>query len=202
MPKHSLVKTETTLVKLSILGAIAFVLMFFELPLPFFPVFYKLGFDEVIVLLAGFSLGPVSAIVVESLKIILHVLFQGTQTAFVGELANFLVGLSLVLPAAILYQMKKTKKQAILGLVTGIIVMGVMGCLVNYFIALPAYSFFYQMPMKVLIDMGSALNPAIHTRFDFVLWMTLPFNLLKGTVCAIIVLILYKRIESLLALKG
>ena len=57
-----------TIAKVSILGALAFLVMLFEIPLPFAPAFYKLGFDEVIVLIGGFALGPWAAVCIEALK--------------------------------------------------------------------------------------------------------------------------------------
>ena len=93
-----------TIAKISILGALAFLVMMFEIPLPFAPDFYKLGFDEVIVLIGGFALGPWAAVCIEALKIALNLLIGGTITMGVGELTNFLIGLSFVLPATIIYQ--------------------------------------------------------------------------------------------------
>lgn len=92
MSANTMVSSKTSRVqwiaKVSVLGALAFILMLFEIPLPFAPSFYKLGFDEVIVLLGGFALGPLAGAAVETLKIILNLVFQGTDTAFVGELSN------------------------------------------------------------------------------------------------------------------
>lgn len=124
-------------------AAIAFVLMLFEIPLPFAPSFYKLGFDEVAVMLGGFALGPLAGAAIETLKVVLNVLFQGSDTAFVGELSNLLIGLSLVVPSALFYQRHKTLKGAMIALVIGVVSMALIGCLANYFIALPAYSYFY-----------------------------------------------------------
>lgn len=72
---------------------------------------------------------------VETLKIILNLVFQGTDTAFVGELSNLLIGLSLVLPSAFIYKKNKTMKGAWIALVIGVVSMALMGCLANYFIA-------------------------------------------------------------------
>ena len=99
-----------TIAKISILGALAFLVMMFEIPLPFAPEFYKLGFDEVIVLIGGFALGPWAAVCIEALKIALNLIIGGTITMGVGELTNFLIGLSFVLPATIIYQREKNKK--------------------------------------------------------------------------------------------
>ena len=81
------------MIQIAMLGAIASVLMLFEFPLPFLaPSFYELDFSELPVLIGGFALGPVAGVIIELLKILLHLLIKGTHTAFVGELGNFLIG--------------------------------------------------------------------------------------------------------------
>ena len=202
MSAHTMISSKTSRVqwiaKVSILAAIAFVLMLFEIPLPFAPSFYKLGFDEVAVMLGGFALGPLAGAAIETLKIVLNVLFQGSDTAFVGELSNLLIGLSLVVPSALFYQRHKTLKGAMIALVIGVVSMALIGCLANYFIALPAYSYFYGLPMTVIIGMGSAILPLVQDKLTFVLLMTLPFNLVKGIVVALLTAVLYKRVSYLL----
>ena len=56
---------------------------------------------------------------IEFCKIILKLLFKGTSTAFVGDLANFIIGCSFLLPASIIYLFRKNKKNAIIGCVVG-----------------------------------------------------------------------------------
>ena len=187
-----------TIAKVSILGALAFLVMLFEIPLPFAPAFYKLGFDEVIVLIGGFALGPWAAVCIEALKIALNLLFNGTITAGTGELSNFLIGLSLVLPATFIYHQNKTRKNACIGLIYGIIAMTIMGGLINYFIILPAYSFFMKIPLDALIAMGTAINPNINGLLAFVLLTTVPFNLLKGVLVSLVVLISYKKVSPVI----
>lgn len=191
-------KFTKRMVKMAILAAIAFLLMMFEIPLPFAPAFYKLGFDEAAVLLAGFSMGPLAGVIVEFLKIALNLVFQGTETAFVGEISNFIVGICLVVPSAVYYQRYKTRRGAYIGMGIGIVCMMIGGALCNYFIALPAYSYFYHLPMKVLIQMGTAILPAVHDKLTFVLFMTIPFNFVKGAVVSSIVALIYKRISPIL----
>ena len=202
MSAHTMISSKTSRVqwiaKVSILAAIAFVLMLFEIPLPFAPSFYKLGFDEVAVMLGGLALGPLAGAAIETLKVVLNVLFQGSDTAFVGELSNLLIGLSLVVPSALFYQRHKTLKGAMIALVIGVVSMALIGCLANYFIALPAYSYFYGLPMNVIIGMGSAILPLVQDKLTFVLLMTLPFNLVKGIVVALLTAVLYKRVSYLL----
>ena len=202
MSTESIVQSKTSRVqwiaKVSILSAVAFLLMLFEIPLPFFPPFYKLGFDEVAVMIGGFAMGPLAGAVIETLKIVLNLLFQGTDTACVGEISILLIGLSWVIPSSIYYQRHKTRKGALVSLVIGTLSLAVIGSLSNYFIALPAYSYFYGLPMDAIVGMGTALLPLVSNTFTFVLFMSLPFNILKGVIVCIIVFVLYKRISPLL----
>ena len=191
--------TATSIIaKVAVLGAVAFVIMLAEIPLPFFPPFYKLDFSEVVVLMGGFALGPLPAVAIEALKIILNLMFTGTMTAYVGEIANFLIGLSFVLPAVIIYHKNKTRQNAIRGLLIGSVCLIVVGALLNGLVLLPAYSYFYHMPMDALIGMGSALIPAIRNRLTFVLFATAPFNLIKAIVTSLLTIALYKRISPIL----
>ena len=117
--------------RVSIIGisaAIAAVLHVLDFPLVILaPEFYKLDFSELPVLLCGFYLGPSATVVCEGVKILLKLLLKGTSTAFVGDLANFVVGCSLVLPATIFYHAHKSKHSAIIGLAIGTLVMTVFG---------------------------------------------------------------------------
>ncbi|MBR3128222.1 MAG: ECF transporter S component [Solobacterium sp.] len=192
---HSSVRALT---KIAVLSAVAFVLMYFDFPLPFIPSFYKLDFSETAVMVGGFAMGPGAACAIEGLKILLKILFKGTDTAYVGELANFLIGCAYVLPASFLYRNKKTKQQALIGLVAGTLCMTAVGVIINYAVLLPAYSFFYQLPMDVLIGMGTALIPAITDKLTFVLLATTPFNIIKGILVSVLTVLLYKRISPLL----
>ena len=191
--------TATSIIaKVAVLGAVAFVIMLAEIPLPFFPPFYKLDFSEAVVLMGGFALGPLPAVAIEALKIILNLMFTGTMTAYVGEIANFMIGLSFVLPAVIIYHRNKTRRNAIRGLLVGSVCLIVVGALLNGLVLLPAYSYFYHMPMDALIGMGSALIPAIKDRLTFVLFATAPFNLIKAIVTSLLTIALYKRISPIL----
>ena len=104
----------------------------------------------------------------------------------------------MVIPSSIYYQRHKTRKGALVSLVIGTLSLAVIGSLSNYFIALPAYSYFYGLPMDAIVGMGTALLPLVSNTFTFVLFMTLPFNILKGVIVGIIVVVLYKRISPLL----
>ncbi len=184
--------------KIAILGAIAFVLMEFDFPLPVAPSFYKLDFSEVAVLVGGFAMGPVAGVTIEALKVILSTLFTGSSTMYVGEVANFLIGCAFVVPASLFYKKNKTKKSAIQGLVLGTIVMTVFGVFVNFGVLLPAYSYFYHLPLETIISMGQAIFPIINSTFTFALICVSLFNIIKGILVSIVTVLLYKHISPIL----
>ena len=180
---------------IAICSAIAAVLHMLDFPIPFLaPGFYKLDFSELPVMLCGFYLGPTATVVCEALKILIKLLFTGTSTAFVGDFANFAVGCSLVLPATILYHIKKTKGFAILGLAVGTVVLTVFGSAFNAIYLLPKFAQLYGIPLESIIKMGSDINSGISSVSTFVLWAVAPLNLIKGLSISALTMLLYKRI--------
>ena len=194
--KTGSVLSTRSLAIMAMLAGMSVILMLFEIPLWFAPPFYELDFSEVPVLIGAFALGPVAGVIIELLKILLNLVITGTQTAGVGELGNFLIGCSLVLPATIIYYRKKTFKTAVIGLMVGSISMVILGNFMNAFILLPAYAYFFNMPIEALIAMGTRVNPAIDNLSTFIFLAVTPFNLLKGVAVSLITLLLYKRVSS------
>ena len=183
---------------ISMFGAVAAVLMFLEFPLFFAPPFYKIDLSEIPVLICTFYLGPVAGVLCEFLKIVLKLLLKGTTTAFVGDFANFAVGCSMVLPASIVYHIKKSKKSAILGLIIGTLIMTTFGSAFNAIYLLPKFSQLYGMPLDAIVAMGTDVNASITSVSTLVLFAVVPFNVLKGIVVSLVTLLLYKRVERLL----
>lgn len=191
-------RTVTPARRVSIIGlcsALAAVLHMLDFPLPFLaPGFYKLDFSELPVLLCGFYLGPSATVACEGVKILLKLLLKSTSTAFVGDLANFVVGCSFVLPATIWYHAHKSKHSAVIGLVLGTISMTVFGTAFNAVYLLPRFAELYGMPLDTIIAMGAAINGSIHNVTTFVVLCVAPLNLVKGTVVSVLTMLLYKRV--------
>lgn len=166
-------------IKIAVLGAIAFILMLIEIPIiPMFT-WLKIDLSEVPVLMGAFAFGPLAGVTVEVIKLILHLMIKGTSTGGVGELANFLVGAVLVVPAAFIYNRKKSKRSAILGMIIGIIFMELVGVAANVYLLLPAY--------------GMHMEP--EQLMKYVTVGLLPFNGIKGVLVSIVTFISYKRIS-------
>lgn len=186
-------------VQIGMLAAVAGVFMVIEFPIPFLaPPFYKMDFSELPVLIGTFSMGPVAGMLIELIKILINFVLNGTQTAGVGELANFLMGCAFIIPAGMIYKKKKTKKHAIAGLTVGVVTMVIVSCVLNAWVLLPAYGKAFHMPIQAFVDMGTVIIPAIDSMMKFCLLCVAPFNLIKGIVVSFLTLVLYKHMSVLL----
>ena len=178
----------------AMLAAIAAVLMFLDFPLPFLPSFYKIDFSELPVILGAFTMGPVAGVIIEAFKILVKFLIKGTTTGGIGELANFLLGISYVLPASVIYLAHKTKKQAIIGLIVGSVCCIITGCLLNAYVLLPLYAKAFG-GMENIIGAGTKVNKSITGMGSFILLATAPLNLIKATVVSIVTVLVYKPLS-------
>lgn len=181
-------------------SAIAMILHLFDFPLPFAPSFYKLGFSELPILIGTFAFGPAAGVMMEFVKILLKLLIKGTSTAFVGDLANFAVGCSFILPASVMYAFRKNKKSAILACVTGTLILTVFGTAFNAIYLLPAFAKLYGLPLDQLLAMGTAVNPLAKegSIVSFVVACVAPLNLIKGASVSLVTLLVYKPLSPIL----
>lgn len=184
--------------QIGMLSAIAVILMLFEFPLWFAPGSYKMDFSEIPVLLGSFAIGPVAGVLIELIKVLLNLAFNGTITGGVGEMANFFIGCSFVVPAAIIYKHHKSKKNALIGLTVGTIVLIIVGSFMNAYLLLPMYANVLKLPLDTLIKFGTAVNPAITDLRTYVIFAVAPFNLFKGVIISIITMLIYKKISPIL----
>jgi riboflavin transporter FmnP len=191
---------------IAMLAGVAVVLMHFEFPLWFVPNFYKLDFSEIPIIVGAFTLGPVAGLLIEFLKVILNLLIEGSDSAFVGEFANFLIGSAFVIPASFLYFLKKNRKNAILGLSLGTMIATVAGGILNAFVLLPKYAQLmgpgmglnYDQSMNYFVGEGNKVNSAIEGISTFVLLGVTPFNLIKYGAVSIIAILIYKKISYIM----
>lgn len=178
----------------AVLSAIAFVLAFFEFPVPLSPSFARMDLSDLPALIGAFAYGPVSGVLIELVKNALQLLTS--STGGIGELANFIMGSSFVVAAGLIYKHHKTKKTAILACLIASVIMGVVATVVNYFILLPVFEAF--MLLDQLIASFGEFMPFIKTKLDVVLFNAFPFNLLKGIGISIVTMLLYKRLTPIL----
>lgn len=189
--------TTRNLVKISVLGAIGMILMFFDLSVGFAPPFLKLDISDMPGLIGAFAMGPMAGVIIQFLKNILSLLIEGTATGGVGELSNFIVGSVFVYSAGFIYYKKKDYTHAVIGLGVGIILMTLVASLSNYFVVFPLYSK-VMIPLDKIVEMAASVNTFVVDYKTLILYAVVPFNLLKGLVVSAVTLLLYKRVSPIL----
>ncbi len=186
------------LVFIAMMGAVSTVLMALNFSLPFAPGFLKFDISELPALFAGFFLGPVSGCGVILVKLLLKLITQGTETAFVGEFMNLMGSVCFILPASLIYKLNHTRKGAVISLTVSSVFVSIVFIFINAFVAFPMYSRLYGMPMDVIVGMGTAVNPRITNITTLMLYAVFPFNLLKHGVTSIMTYMVYKKVGAAL----
>ena len=190
--------TTRTMVKISVMSVIAFILMLLDFPLWFTPPFLKFDISDVPALIGSFAMGPMAGVVIQFMKNLLKLLVRGSGTGGVGELSNFVVGSIFAYTAGFIYYRKKDKKSAIKGLIIGTIAMTIVISIVNYVFMIPFYAKIFGMPLDNIVEMGMKVNGFVTDFKSLIVFAVLPFNLLKGIIVSIITLFLYKRVSPIL----
>ncbi len=181
----------------AVLGAMGFVLMLLEFPLPFIiPSFIKLDFSEIPALIATFAYGPLHGILVCLIKNLLHLFV--TTSAGVGELSNFILGAIFVGVTGVVYKKMHSRKGALIGSLVGASAMAIISVLTNYFVVYPAFVVIYGMPMEAILGMYKALLPVADNLFKALVIFNVPFNLAKGILDAAVCFAVYKRLSPIL----
>ena len=180
---------------IGVLTAVAVVLQYIEISIPIMPGFIKLDFSDLPELLGAFAFGPVVGIIIAFLKNLIHLLVS--QSGFVGELSNFLLGSIFVLTAGLIYQKKKTKQRALLAGLIGAAAMALFSVVINYYIIYPMYYSILGIPEAAVLDMYQFLLPSVKNIFQALLIFNLPFTFVKGVICALMSMLIYKPLSHL-----
>ena len=157
MSKASNKKLDTkTLTMLALLAALAYVVMFLSKQIPV-NVLGFLNFDlkDVIVCITGFLFGPLAAFGVSLVVSFIEMITISSPGPW-GLLMNVLSTCALACTAAWFYRRKRTIKNAIIGLVIGVLLMTAVMLLWNYLITHPDLQAHRQRPAE-----GEA-DPPLH----------------------------------------
>lgn len=184
------------LVGSAMLGAVAFVLMFFDFSIPIMPSFIKMDFSDLPELIGAFAYGPFYGVLIAFIKNGLH-LFR-TSTMAIGELSNFLLGSVFALVAGLIYKKNRTFKGAIIGSIAGAFAMGIFSLLSNYVLIYPLYYNVLGFPEVAILGMYKAILPSTPNIFMALLIFNVPFTIVKGLFSVIITLLIYKPLRPVL----
>lgn len=192
--------TSTRISTIAVFAALAFALYLIRIPMAFaFAPWLELNFSDIPALLGSFALGPISGCVVVIVKILLKLIIQGTSTAFVGELADLIIGCCLVIPAGMIYKRTRSIKGALVAMITGSLCSVAGAILANRFILIPFYA--KQYGFATLVGMLTGLFPSCTEEnfYDYYLWVSvLPFNLMRCIIAGLVTFLVYKKISRLI----
>lgn len=172
-----------TLTLMAMLAAMAYVAMLVTRPLPAVAGFLSYDLKDVVVVIAGFMLGPVPALLI-TLVVSLVEMLTVSGTGPIGLIMNVLSTSAFALPAALMYRNQRSLKRAALGLGLGVLCMTVVMLAWNYIIT-PLY-----MGVSRSVVAGMLLGTF------------LPFNLFKGGLNAGITMLIYKPLMQVLRRSG
>jgi riboflavin transporter FmnP len=187
--KKSTIKRNRLIAGCGMLTAAAVILQYIEISIPIMPSFIKLDFSDLPALLGAFAYGPLAGIAIELLKNLIHMAVS--QSGFVGELSNFILGAAFSGTAGFIYMKKRTKLGAFLGGIVGALVMAAVSIPSNFFIIYPLYYSVYQ-----------ALLPSVKSIFEALLIFNLPFTFVKGLISVAVSMLIYKPLSPLLKGKN
>ena len=192
--------TPAYITKIAMFTAISFILyMFVKFSLPFmFPSFLEIQFSELPAILGGYCLGPVAGVLIIVFKTLLK--FPFTSTAFVGEITDMVLGIAYVLPASIIYCLKKSRKNALIGLGVGVLAASGVAILLNRFVSVPFYvEYFFGGNFEIIVNICRPLYKNV-TKDSFyryyLMAAVLPFNLLRLLLVSTITFIVYKPLAK------
>ena len=199
MKTNSKINTKK-LTTTALLTALAVVLQFIEISIPIMPSFIKLDFSDLPELIGAFAYGPLAGVLIAFLKNLIHLAVS--QSGFVGELSNFLLGAAFALTAGLIYKKKKTKKNALVAGVAAAVVMAAVSLPLNYFIIYPLYYSILGFPEVAILQMYQLLLPSVKSIFQALIIFNVPFTFVKALISAVVTMIIYKPISPLLKGKA
>lgn len=195
---NSSLKTTRVVAGCGMLIAVAIVLQYIEVPIPFIPSFIKLDFSDLPELIGAFAYGPVAGILIALVKNIIHLAVS--QSGYIGELSNFILGAVFAAVAGLIYKKHKTMKGALVGGIVGAVCMALVSFPSNLYIVYPFYYNF--MPKEIVLQAYQAIVPSMKSIEQSLLVFNMPFTFIKGLLCVVISMLIYKPLSPILKGKS
>lgn len=189
----------TKLTTIAMLTAIGVILQYLEISIPIVPSFIKLDFSDLPELIGALTYGPVAGVLICLIRNIIHML--ASNSGFVGELSNFIIGAALALTAGLIHKKFPTYKGALTGSIAGCFAMGIISLPSNFFVIYPLYYNVVGIPQETILDMYRILRPSTESIFEALLVFNVPFTIIKGLICAAAAMAVYKPLDRVLKIS-
>lgn len=188
--------------KVAIFSALSFILYLFpKFPLPFFPSFLDIQFSNLPAILGGFVIGPLGGCLIVIVRCALKLLLGMSTTAGVGEIADLLLGVCVVLSSSLIYKKYKSKRGGFVALGVAIFVWIVSSIFINAYINVPFYiNAFFGGDINGLVAVCKPVIKGINSSNFleyYIKYAVIPFNLLLSILVSLVTLIVYKRISNI-----
>lgn len=180
---------------IGLFGALGAILMMFRFPIPFMPPFMSFDLSGLLEMIGGFMMGPVAAVLIILVKILVQVVTTGTKSAMTGELQNFILSCAYVLPAALIYKRRKTRSRAVMGMAAGTVICALVAVVTNLYLIIPFYVNLMGMTWEAIVGMCAKVNPLMKDVPTMAIFGIIPFNLIKYGVTSVLTLIVYKKVS-------
>ncbi|MGN0533323.1 MAG: ECF transporter S component [Eubacterium sp.] len=180
----------------AMLTAVAAVLQFIEVSIPIMPSFIKLDFSDLPEIIGAFAYGPVAGVLIALLKNIIHLPFSNSM--YIGELSNFILGAVFALTAGLIYKRKKTKKSAFIAGAAGAFAMAAVSIVTNYFVIYPLYYNVLGFPEEAVLQMYQVILPSVKSILQALIIFNVPFTFVKGLISVLVSMVIYKPLSPLL----
>ena len=152
--------------------------LFIEFPLLPGVTFLKYDPSAVIALIAGFTFGPATGVIVAIVPYLVHL---ATESGIYGAFMAIVATLSLVLPASLVYKRDTTLRGAIIGMVVGAIVCLVCVILANIIVT----------PLYMHAERAQVIGMIVP--------VLLPFNVIKIVINCVVTALVYKPVSKALS---
>lgn len=183
---------------IGIFTALSMVLYLLKFNLPIFPPFLEFNFSLLPIIIIGFMMGPIEGVTIVLLRGIIKL--PMTSTFCVGEVADILIGIPVILVTSLIYKKHHTRKGAIVSLLLGIITWIVAGVLSNYLINVPFFLELYCNGNVEAFISALSVIPGVTAEnymIKYLIYATVPFNALLAAVVSFVTFIVYKKISIL-----
>ena len=183
---------------IGIFTALSMVLYLLKFNLPIFPPFLEFNFSLLPIIIIGFMMGPIEGVTIVLLRGIIKL--PMTSTFCVGEVADILIGIPVILVTSLIYKKYHTRKGAIVSLLLGIITWIVAGVLSNYLINVPFFLELYCNGNVEAFISALSVIPGVTAEnymIKYLIYATVPFNALLAAVVSFVTFIVYKKISIL-----
>ncbi len=184
----------------ALLSAICIIFhLYIKFPIPIFPSFLKFDISMLPITIGGYIVGPIYGCLIVFIRFLIKVCMS--HSAGIGEIADLIIGLSVVLVSSLIYKFKRTKKSAVLSLVASSFVWIIVSVIMNYFVLVPGYiKLYFKGNVSNFVRALGVIKGVNESNYmqKYLLYAAIPFNALLSISVNIITFIIYKPLSGVI----